>query len=174
MADEMTKVVKEFVKLLNERDKKAVKPYDTPAKVVRVDGNTAWVHIPGGVDETPVARTTNAMPGDNVQVRISGGRAWLTGNATNPPTDDTRANVAYSYAGVAQETATEAQETAIEANENADRAKLVATNYITDLTNGVFVHAENDNASGVQITDQVDIIRKNESAASFLRGRSPL
>lgn len=126
MADEMTKVVKEFVKLLNERDRKAVKPYDTPAKVVRVDGNTAWVHIPGGVDETPVARTTNAMPGDNVQVRISGGRAWLTGNATNPPTDDTRANVAYSYAGVAQETAVGAQDTADEAIDIATNAEADA------------------------------------------------
>lgn len=67
------------------------KAYDTEAKVVRTSGSTAWVHIPGGVDETPVKMTIHCEPGDNVQVRVAGGSAWLVGNETAPPTDDTTA-----------------------------------------------------------------------------------
>lgn len=62
--------------------------YDTPATVTRVDGGTVWVHFPGGVDETPVKKTINATTGDTVQVRVSGGKAFLVGNGTAPPTDD--------------------------------------------------------------------------------------
>ena len=65
--------------------------YDTQATIRRIEGNTAWVHIPGGVDETPVQMTINAKEGDQVQVRVSGGRAFLVGNATAPPTDDSYA-----------------------------------------------------------------------------------
>ena len=65
--------------------------YDTTATVKRVEGGTAWVHIPGGVDETPVRMTVNANVGDNVQVRVSGGRAFIVGNGTAPPTDDGKA-----------------------------------------------------------------------------------
>lgn len=75
--------------------------YDTPATVTRIEGDTAWVHIDGGVDETPVKLTIAAHEGDVVQVRVGGGTAWLTGNGTRPPTDDARAIVA-------QETADEA------------------------------------------------------------------
>lgn len=84
-------VVKEFVDVIRSADKKGTTPYDTQATVTRVEGNTAWVHIPGGVDETPIKMTVSAKAGDVVQVRVSGGTAWLTGNATAPPTDDTQA-----------------------------------------------------------------------------------
>lgn len=77
-----------------EANKPKTAPYDTEAKVVRVEGSTAWVHIPGGVDETPVAMTINASAGDTVRVRVSGGTAWLIGNDTAPPTDDTLAKEA--------------------------------------------------------------------------------
>lgn len=90
MADAIDKIAKELVKAIPSTKKTS--PYDTQAEVLRVDGETAWVHIPGGVDETPVQLTTNAKKGDIVQVRVSGGRAWLYGNATNPPTDDSKAN----------------------------------------------------------------------------------
>lgn len=68
--------------------------YDTPATVTRVEGDTAWVHIDGGVDETPVKLTIAAHEGDKVQVRVGGGTAWLTGNGTRPPTDDALAELA--------------------------------------------------------------------------------
>lgn len=73
MADAIDKIAKELVKAIPSTKKTS--PYDTQAEVLRVDGETAWVHIPGGVDETPVQLTTNAKKGDTVQVRVSGGRA---------------------------------------------------------------------------------------------------
>ena len=68
--------------------------YDTPATVTRIEGDTAWVHIDGGVDETPVKMTIAAHAGDKVQVRVGGGTAWLTGNGSRPPTDDALAELA--------------------------------------------------------------------------------
>lgn len=62
--------------------------YDTGATITRIEDGMAWVHIPGGVDETPVKLTIAAEVGDEVQVRVSGGSAFLVGNATAPPTDD--------------------------------------------------------------------------------------
>ena len=131
-----------LVKSLTETMKKPEKktsPYDTTATVVRIDGDTAYVHIAGGVDETPVSRTINCNEGDTVQVRVGGGRAWITGNATAPPTDDTR----------------------------AIKASGEATKFITDMSNGVFVHREGDEKNGVKITDQVDIVRDGNVSASY-------
>ena len=72
----------------------ATSGYYTPATVTRVEGDTAWVHIDGGVDETPVKMTIAAHAGDKVQVRVGGGTAWLTGNGSRPPTDDLLASLA--------------------------------------------------------------------------------
>lgn len=72
--------------------------YDTPATVTRIEDGIAWVHIDGGVDETPVKLTVAAHEGDTVQVRVGGGTAWLTGNGTRPPTDDALAGVAKELA----------------------------------------------------------------------------
>ncbi len=87
------KIIKDFVEAIKE-SQKGTSPYDTTATVVRVEGATAWVHIPGGVDETPVAMSINAKPGDTVRVRVSGGQAWTIGNDSAPPTDDTAATLA--------------------------------------------------------------------------------
>lgn len=85
---------------------------DTPATVLRVEGDTVWVHIDGGADETPVQKTINCLEGETVQVRISNGSAFLVGNASAPPTDDKTANVAHFVAEQADEKATEAINTA--------------------------------------------------------------
>lgn len=84
--------------------------YDTRAEVLRVEGDKAWVHIPGGVDETPVALTIDAKEGDQVQVRVAGGSAWLVGNASAPPTDDRTAIAARLQADAAKLAADAAQE----------------------------------------------------------------
>ena len=70
------------------------KAYDTVAKVLRVDEKTAYVHIDGGADETPAQMAINCKAGDTVKIRVSGGKAWITGNITAPPTDDSAAEVA--------------------------------------------------------------------------------
>ena len=57
------------------------------ATVTRVDNEgIVWIHIPGGIDETPVngRSTANVEPGDSVLVEIVGGRANIVGNSTSP------------------------------------------------------------------------------------------
>ena len=76
------------------RDRKTTSAYDVAATVTRIEDGIAWVHIDGGVDETPVKLTVAAHEGDVVQVRVGGGTAWLTGNGTRPPTDDALAGIA--------------------------------------------------------------------------------
>ena len=117
---------KEMVRLIGSANKKGTSPYDTQAEVIRVEGNTAWVHIPGGVDETPVRMTMNANPGDMVQVRVSGGRAWLTGNASSPPTDNTEAYKARDKAFEAVKIAEASEKEAERAKEAADSAESSA------------------------------------------------
>ena len=102
----------ELVETIKESLNKSPKPYDTTAEVVRVEGETAWVQIPGSEDETPVNLTIAAKEGDNVQVRVSGGTAFLVGNATAPPTDDATAIRASIQSEEADAKATEALELA--------------------------------------------------------------
>lgn len=101
--------------------------YDTEATVIRTEGQTAWVHIPGGIDETPVAMTINSKRGDKVRVRVSGGAAWLIGNDSAPPTDDKKAIEAAAKADDAQKVADSAKEGAEAAWEYAGIAKTAAT-----------------------------------------------
>lgn len=81
----MNDFIKEIASAMKESK---TKPYDTVAKVLRVDEKTAYVHIDGGADETPAQMAINCKAGDTVKIRVSGGKAWLTGNITAPPTDD--------------------------------------------------------------------------------------
>ena len=98
----------ELLEAINTISQNRDKSFDTPATVLRVEGDTVWVHIDGGADETPVQRTINCAEGETVQVRISNGSAFLVGNASAPPTDDKTANVAHFVAEQADEKATEA------------------------------------------------------------------
>lgn len=98
--DKLDKVVSAVVKAIDKRMNKKPKSYYTQAEVLRVDkqDKTAYVHIPGGVDQTPATLTIDAKVGDTVEVRVGEGRAFIVGNETNPPSDN--------------ETAEEAKETA--------------------------------------------------------------
>ena len=69
-----------LIKSVQMASKPKTSPYDTTATVKRIEDGIAWVQIPGGVDETPVKLTVNAEAGDTVQVRVSGGTAFLVGN----------------------------------------------------------------------------------------------
>lgn len=99
MSAKTDQIMRRLASSIREGSKPKTSPYDTAATVRRVEGGTAWVHIPGGVDETPVKLTISAKPGDAVQVRVTGGRAFLVGNATAPPTDDTTAQRAVAQVG---------------------------------------------------------------------------
>lgn len=96
---------KDLVNLIKKTQETKTSPYDTQAEVIRIEGKTAWVHIPGGVDETPVKMTINAKAGDTVQVRVANGTAFLVGNGTAPPTDDLKAIQAGTTANMAVELA---------------------------------------------------------------------
>ena len=112
---------KDFVSTLKEAGPKT-SAYDTTATVIRIEGQTAWVHIPGGVNETPASLTIAAKPGDIVQVRVSGGRAFLIGNSSAPPTDDTTAVYAREIAYVAKDKADAVHGIAVSAEEAAESA----------------------------------------------------
>ncbi len=133
--------------ILEAQDKKPTS-YDTQAEVRRIEGDTVWVHIPGGVDETPVQLTTNAKKGDIVQVRVSGGRAWLYGNKTSPPTDDTKANEADKKAVAADEHAIDALEATIKLD---GRVKQAEEN-VTVIENNIVVLDGRIDAADASIT----------------------
>lgn len=123
MSSGLDKAIKDFIQIIREAGNKGTSPLDAQAEVLRIDEDgTAWVHLPGGVDETPVRLTINAEVGDKVHVRLSGGRAWITGNQTAPPTDDKTAIVAKRLANLAGNQANVAQKTADQAQIVADSA----------------------------------------------------
>lgn len=138
----MDKTIKTLTEAI-QLSKEGTKPYDAVAEVVRVEGDTAWCHIVGGIDETPVRMTIAAQEGDTVQVRVSGGRAWITGNQSAPPTDDTVAHVANKSAKEAKKTADDAQVMAENAEEVASKANEAARN-----VNQYFWHTETDTGAG--------------------------
>ena len=120
------KLARRIVNAPKLANKNKPKPYDVMAKVRRVENGTAYIHIPGGIDETPVRMTINANAGDTVQVRVSGGDAWLVGNGTVPPTGDAEALLAKTLANHAKTKADVAEETAVVADENATSARTTA------------------------------------------------
>lgn len=96
----MNEFVKEIASTMKQSKTKA---YDTVAKVLRIDEKTAYVHIDGGADETPTQMAINCKIGDTVKIRVGGGKAWITGNITAPPTDDSAAEVAQRAVNVVAE-----------------------------------------------------------------------
>lgn len=138
-------ILKDLAEAVKATGGQTTKPYDTPATVIRVEGDIVWVHIPGGVDETPVRHTIAAKPGDVVQIRVSGGSACIVGNETAPPTDDTKAE---------------------QAIKKAEEAGGTATKFVTDTKDGIFVHPKNNKDDGVRITDAIEIIK---GGLSFFR-----
>lgn len=152
MASSIDKLAKELKKQINASDERKPKPYDTQAEVLRVENGVAWVHIPGGVDETPVRLTINAKKGDNVNLHVANGTAWITGNSTNPPTDDSTANYAVNISNEVKKEVTVLHTTVVDVIEatdarfetvEADTAKihtltaekiLATVGYIDDLT----------------------------------------
>ena len=136
MSSRLDKAIKDFIQIIQEAGNKGTYPLDAQAEVLRIDEDgTAWVHLPGGVDETPVKLTINAEVGDKVYVRLSGGRAWITGNQTAPPTDDKTAVAAKSLANIAGNRAKTAQRVADQSQIAAENAQASADNAQADIDN---------------------------------------
>ena len=80
----------QIMKAIDKKTKKAGTNYT--GKVTRVEGDTAFVQFDGSaINDTPVKLSIDAKPGDSVRIMVQGGKAWLTGNDTAPPTNDTAA-----------------------------------------------------------------------------------
>lgn len=141
----MSQIKKDFLSAMKESGKEKTKPYDTSATVRRIEGKTAWVHIDGGVDETPVQLTIDAKAGDTVKVRVSGGQAWIVGNGTAPPTDDTKATEAEAKARSADFIAKLAKKT-------ADQAGKTATNYLSWSTEYGLIVSEDATENVTEMT----------------------
>ena len=120
------KVASELRKIIMEPSKSETKPFDSEATITRIDGSTAWVHFPGGVDETPVTLTIDAKPGDVVNVHVENSRGWISGNSSAPPTDDSAAMYALNSAERARKAADKAELNAQSAITSATRASRAA------------------------------------------------
>ena len=164
------KLAGELKSLLTESNDRKPKPYDTSATVTRVEGDTIWVHIPGGVDETPIKRTINAISGDSVQVRVANGTAWITGNESSPPTDDKEALVAKGIAIDADSKSREAIADAERAKAAADSAEAqaaIASDQAQDAQHSATVAATAaNNASDMAVAAQNSADAAHSSASS--------
>ena len=80
--------IDDLVKAFKKATKKTGSDYT--GTVTRVEGKTAYVQLTGSnIMDTPCRISVDCKPGDSVRVRINGGRAWVYGNDTAPPTNDT-------------------------------------------------------------------------------------
>lgn len=156
------KTLKDLLSSLKTAGKPKTSAYDTTATVTRVENGIAWVHIPGGVRETPVKLTINAKAGDNVQVRVSGGRAFIVGNASAPPTDDHTAKQALAETRTVSKVVKAVREI-------AEKASRIAGN-----TNQYFWHTETGTDTGAHITEipREDFLADPENGGGNLLARS--
>lgn len=156
------RTVRKFSDVMKKTEKTKTLPYDERAVVKRIDGNIAWVHIPGGIDETPVQLTVDAKAGDLVQIRVSGGRAWITGNATAPPTDDTVAKEASDGVKVINKVV------------KAINTTLSKIGEVAGNTAQYFWHTETGTDTGVHITEvpREDFLADPENGGGNLLARS--
>lgn len=157
------KVIKKgFLKSITNTSKGKTRPYDTSATVTRVENGMVYVHIPGGAPETPVEQTINASVGDVIKVRVANSRAWITGNATAPPTDDTVAKEANEGVRIINKTVKVIKTT-------LDKVGEVAGN-----TAQYFWHTETGTDTGVHITEvpREDFLEDPENGGGNLLARS--
>lgn len=122
----MDYVVNKVLKVLREDIKKKTNGYDGIGTVKRIDGDIAWVQLDKNNPTLTPVRISGAAckKEDVVRVRVSNGTAFIQGNDTHAPTDDSKANEADTKAVMALDAATEIRaiaEEAIQGNtENAE------------------------------------------------------
>lgn len=82
----MNRNLKELFRMLG---KKTQTGSDYTGTVTKVKGKTAYVQFTGSdIADTPVSMSIDCKSGDHVRVRVNGGKAWITGNDTAPPSND--------------------------------------------------------------------------------------
>lgn len=159
-------LIKKLLYIARKTNKPKTSPYDTVATVTRIEDGVTYVHFPGGIDETPIETTIGASPGDTVRVRCGGGSAWITGNATAPPTDDT-------YAKRVNTELTESINNTNVVVRTIQRA-VNAVKKIADNTNQYFWHVEEGTDTGAHITEipQEEFLADPENGGGNLLARS--
>lgn len=157
----MDKLAKELKTMITASDDRKPKPYDTQAEVLRVEDGIAWVHIPGGVQETPVRLSMDAKKGDVVNVHVANGSAWITGNNTNPPTDDTTANTAKTIAIIADDKS-------VKAYNESQAVRVEAMNGINNLDITITNVSE---VSQQNISELQEVLDRQDEAMTNLDGR---
>jgi uncharacterized protein (DUF4415 family) len=130
--------------------KQKTSPYDAVAAVTRVEDGTAWVSLTPGT-ETPASMGIACEAGDSVNVRVSGGRAYVVGNTTAPPTDDAQAIAAKAAAIVAEGKAAIAKSDASEAKSTAKAAK-------SDAAEAKGTAAESKEAADKALVETKDLV----------------
>lgn len=141
--DKLNKIVNSIIKAIDERMQKKPKAYYTEAEVLSVDRSKgiAYVHIPGGVDQTPVKLTIDADEGDTVQVRVGEGSATITGNQTAPPTNDKKANTALMEVRAAKKTLLKIDQKIEDGDFEAAELTNIQTMYCLSTSNSTFTPA---------------------------------
>jgi len=139
----MRALIREFIREMRASSS-GTAPYNTTAKVERIEDDKAWVSIPGGVPETPVDIAGNVNVGDEVEVGIGGGRAWAYGNYTDHP-------VGRKTAQAIRKIANDAGKRAGAAAEGVSRLEVV-TNQQGEEIEAVIVTANGKNRTYHQTT----------------------
>lgn len=133
------RTVREFKRTLTGGRQKT-SPLDIMGKVTRVEDGVAWVRFAGSeVGDTPVRMNMDCKEGDDVQVRSSGGKAWIVGNQSAPPTDDTKASEAGAEARRAHESIQSVKETVTEVEHTVQEQKRQITIIDETAVTGVVV-----------------------------------
>ncbi len=137
---------------------------DYTGTVTRVDGKTAYVRLTGSdIMDTPCRISVDCKPGDNVRVRIDSGRAWVYGNDTAPPTNDTE----------------KIKKLTQQADDNSKRINKTQkavdeTMGVAGNTNQYFWHTEEGSDTGAHITEvpRKQFIADPENGGGNLLARS--
>ena len=85
MANEMDQLVSSLIKAIRDDRKSGTYGFTRNAEVVSINEDGAFVKFKGSDIVTPVTMAISAKVGDTVTTRVSDGRAWVTGNVTDPP-----------------------------------------------------------------------------------------
>lgn len=132
-------------------------------------------NMPAGVT-FDIANLKVETGAENTPWKMSAKEAGETANAAKSTAEtaqtaaDSAATAAASAgatASAAKSTAETAQTTAENAATAAADAAKTASNYITDETNGIFVHPQSNTTDGVKITSTVDIVKSGVVLASY-------
>lgn len=148
---------------------------DAPATVTRIDQDgTVWVHVPGGVAETPARSTTAGVSvGDVVRVNVENGALTVTGNTTAPSASVQsveRVDTAQRKTAATAEAAAEDASSALDAAEAAQAAAQRTESYFWHDSQGAHVSEQPNSTDGNNVlidSDSVDIRNGEDVLASF-------